>query len=58
MLCLLAGPFSIVTEIPISCTPAHLLQETTMLYWDVELCAVKGGASCIASFSCIVALRS
>jgi len=58
MLCLPAGPFSIVTEIPVSCIPAHLLQETTTLYWDIELRAVEGGVSCIPSFSCIVALRS
>jgi len=57
MLCLLAGPFSIVTEIPMSCIPLHLLQEATMLYWAVDLCAVEAVASSMASFSCIVGLR-
>lgn len=58
ILCLSTGPFSSVTEIPSSCSPAHLLQEATMLYCVVDLCAVEAAASPIASFSCIVVLRS
>src|SRR5262245_40910212 len=53
ILCLSVGPLSIVTEIPSSCIPPHLLQETTILYLDITLRATEGGVSCIASFSCM-----
>ena len=53
MLCLPAGPFSIVIEIPMSCSPAHLLQVTTMLYSVLEWTVPS-----IASFGCIMVLRS
>jgi hypothetical protein len=52
MLCLSKGPFSIGTEVPISCSPAHLLQVTTMLYSVVEATLPSRGI-----FSCIMGLR-
>jgi len=55
MLCLSEGPSSITTEIPISCSPPHLLQETKTLYWARELFAVEGTVSPIVSFDCIKA---
>ena len=45
MLCLATGPSSMTTEIPISCTPPHLLQETTIPYRICELFAVDVTAS-------------
>ena len=55
-LCFATGPCSIVTEIPVSCSPPHLLQATTMLYCAVELCGLEGGASSIGTFAFIVGL--
>src|SRR5262249_48158592 len=47
MLCLPAGSFSIPTEISVSCTPAHLLQETTMLIAAL-ICVPSGAASLVS----------
>ena len=55
MLCLSEGPSSITTEIPNSCSPPHLLQETKTLYWAREFFAVEGTVSRIVSFDCIKA---
>jgi hypothetical protein len=44
-------------EIPVSCTPAHLLQDTKMLYRAVELRAVDARASSTSSFSCVMRPR-
>jgi hypothetical protein len=58
MLCLATGPSSITTEIPISCTPPHLLQETTIPYRICELFAVDVTASPGENFSCIQEIPS
>lgn len=50
MLCLSRGPSSITTEIPVSCSPPHLLQETKTWYLARE-CLAEGTASPIGSFS-------
>jgi hypothetical protein len=54
MLCLSEGPSSITTEIPNSCSPPHLLQETETLYWARDFFAVVvGTVLCIVGFDCI-----
>src|SRR2546428_13943555 len=58
MLCLATGPSSMTTEIPISCTPPHLLQETTIPYRICELFAVDVTAFLAKVSSCIQEIPS
>src|SRR5262245_3302274 len=54
MLCLSAGPSCMATEIPISCIPPHLLQETNTPYSAGDLGTTDRAPSSILSFSCIL----
>jgi hypothetical protein len=44
-----------ITETAMSCVPPHLLQRTKILYLAAEFFVVGGIASCMPSFSCMMA---